>query len=68
MWNTNERKGKVDQAKGRVKQAVGALTANEDLAAEGKADETVGKVEVAIGGVARAAAEAVAHIISPAKR
>ena len=29
MWNKNERDGKIDQAKGRVKQAVGDLTANE---------------------------------------
>lgn len=36
--------GTVDQAKGRVKQAVGTLTRNDDLKAEGQVDETVGKV------------------------
>jgi uncharacterized protein YjbJ (UPF0337 family) len=46
MWNKNERKGKVDQAKGKVKQTVGTLTRNDDLKAEGQVDETVGKVEV----------------------
>jgi uncharacterized protein YjbJ (UPF0337 family) len=36
---------KMDQAKGRVKQAAGDLTDDEDLKAEGKADETGGKVK-----------------------
>jgi uncharacterized protein YjbJ (UPF0337 family) len=35
----------LDQAKGRVKQAVGDLTDNKDLKNEGKADETAGKVK-----------------------
>ncbi len=35
----------LDQAKGRVKQAVGDLTDNNDLKNEGKADETAGKVK-----------------------
>ena len=34
-----------DQAKGRVKQAAGDLTGNDDLKNEGKADETGGKVK-----------------------
>jgi uncharacterized protein YjbJ (UPF0337 family) len=49
MWNKSERQGKVDQAKGKVKQAVGTLTRNGELRAEGQADETVGKVEAAVG-------------------
>ena len=36
---------KMDQAKGRVKQAAGDLTDDEDLKAEGKVDETSGKVK-----------------------
>jgi uncharacterized protein YjbJ (UPF0337 family) len=35
----------MDQAKGRAKQAVGDLTDDKDLKAEGKADETGGKVK-----------------------
>jgi len=35
----------MDQAKGRVKQAAGDLTDDDDLKAEGKADETGGKVK-----------------------
>ena len=49
MWNKNERKGTADQAKGRIKQAVGTLTGDADLKAEGQVDETVGKVQAALG-------------------
>ena len=35
----------LDQAKGRVKQAVGDLTDNKDLKKEGQADENAGKVK-----------------------
>ena len=49
MWNKNEREGKVDQLKGQVKQAVGDLTADDKLKAEGKADEVVGKAKTAVG-------------------
>ena len=45
MWNKNERDGKIDPAKGKVKQAVGDLTHDDDLKAEGQVDEAVGKVE-----------------------
>jgi uncharacterized protein YjbJ (UPF0337 family) len=41
--------GETDQAKGRVKQAAGDLTDNDDLKREGKADETAGKVKEAVG-------------------
>ena len=49
MWNKNEREGNLDQAKGRVKQAVCDLTGNDTLKNEGKVDETVGKVKTAVG-------------------
>ena len=39
----------LDQAKGRVKQAVGDLTDNKDLKNEGKADESAGKVKEFLG-------------------
>jgi uncharacterized protein YjbJ (UPF0337 family) len=35
----------LDQTKGRIKQAVGDLTGDEDLKKEGKADVTAGKVK-----------------------
>jgi uncharacterized protein YjbJ (UPF0337 family) len=37
--------GKIDQAKGRVKEAAGALTGNERLKQEGKLDQAAGKVK-----------------------
>ena len=36
---------KTDQAKGRIKQAAGDLTDNDELRNEGKADELAGKVK-----------------------
>jgi uncharacterized protein YjbJ (UPF0337 family) len=37
--------GEGDQAKGRIKQAVGDLTDDKDLKREGKVDEAAGKVK-----------------------
>lgn len=37
--------GEGDQAKGRIKQAVGDLTDDKDIKNEGKVDETAGKVK-----------------------
>jgi uncharacterized protein YjbJ (UPF0337 family) len=41
--------GTTDQAKGRIKQAAGDLTDNDDLKREGKRDEAAGKVKDVIG-------------------
>jgi uncharacterized protein YjbJ (UPF0337 family) len=40
--------GDADEAKGRLKEAAGDLTDNEDLKNEGKVDRTQGKVKDAI--------------------
>jgi uncharacterized protein YjbJ (UPF0337 family) len=37
--------GKMDQAKGRLKEAGGALTGNERLKQEGKLDQAAGKMK-----------------------
>jgi uncharacterized protein YjbJ (UPF0337 family) len=37
--------GNTDVAKGRIKEAAGALTGNDKLRAEGKADQAVGEVK-----------------------
>jgi len=37
--------GKTDVVKGRIKEAAGALTGNDELRAEGKTDQATGKVK-----------------------
>ena len=37
--------GKIDQVKGRIKEAAGVLTGDESLKREGKLDQVVGKVK-----------------------
>jgi uncharacterized protein YjbJ (UPF0337 family) len=37
--------GKTDEAKGRIKEAAGALIGNDGLREEGKADQAVGKAK-----------------------
>jgi uncharacterized protein YjbJ (UPF0337 family) len=51
MWNKNETEGKLDQAKGKVKQAVGDLAGNDKLKSEGQVDEAVGKAKATVGAV-----------------
>jgi uncharacterized protein YjbJ (UPF0337 family) len=68
MWTKNERIGKLDQAKGKVKQAVGTLTRNDDLKAEGQVDEGVGKVEGALGRTTRKAGDAITRVGKAVKR
>ena len=43
--------GKADQMKGQAKEAVGDLTGNKDLKAEGSADRQAGEVKEKIGKV-----------------
>jgi len=40
--------GKIDVIKGRIKEAAGALTGNDELREEGKTDQVVGKTEQAV--------------------
>jgi uncharacterized protein YjbJ (UPF0337 family) len=68
MWNLNERNGTVDQAKGKVKQAVGTAIGNDDLKAEGEVDETVGKVEAAVGRTGRKIGDAITGVGKAVKR
>lgn len=44
--------GEKDVARGRVKEAAGALTGDEDLKREGKVDQGTGKVKDAVDKVA----------------
>jgi uncharacterized protein YjbJ (UPF0337 family) len=55
--------GKTDVAKGRIKEAAGALTGNDRLRAEGRADQVVGKTEQAIRKTANTAKTTVNRVI-----
>ena len=68
MWNKNEREGKADQAKGRVKQAIGTVTGSDKLKAEGEVDETVGKAKAAVGGAQRKVGAAIVSAGKAMKR
>jgi uncharacterized protein YjbJ (UPF0337 family) len=45
--------GTIHEAKGAVKEKVGQLTQNPDLAAKGRAEKVAGKVQKKIGEVSR---------------
>ena len=49
----------MDQAKGRVRQAAGDLTDNDDLKDEGKADEATGKAKGIVNDVRDKASDAI---------
>ena len=51
--------GAKDDAKGRVKEAGGALTGDDSLKREGKVDKASGKVKDAVGKVSDAAKDTV---------
>jgi uncharacterized protein YjbJ (UPF0337 family) len=51
--------GEVDKAKGRVKDAGGALTDDKSLRAEGKVDKASGSVKKTVGNAADKAKDAI---------
>lgn len=51
--------GEMDQAKGRVKQAAGDLTDDDELAREGEADEKAGKLKDKVDSAKEKADEAI---------
>jgi uncharacterized protein YjbJ (UPF0337 family) len=46
--------GSADEAKGRIKEAAGDATDNDDLKSEGKVDRAAGKVKDKVGDAADA--------------
>jgi len=68
MWNKDERNGKIDRAKGTIKQAVGGLTRDDDLKSEGRADEAEGRLQEAVGETRRKAGEAIETLGKAIKR
>ncbi len=47
--NKHQVKGRVEQAKGAVKEGTGRVVGNERLEAEGKIDKTIGKAQAEYG-------------------
>jgi uncharacterized protein YjbJ (UPF0337 family) len=66
--NQDELDGKVDKFKGKVKQAAGDLTDNEELHDEGVADEAAGSVQEGFGKARRKVGEAIEDIGENIKR
>jgi uncharacterized protein YjbJ (UPF0337 family) len=60
--NRDELEGKLDQAKGSVKETVGRITNDRDLEAEGGADRTGGKIQEGFGTAKRKVGEAIEDI------
>jgi uncharacterized protein YjbJ (UPF0337 family) len=53
--------GATDDAKGRLKEAAGALTGDDSLKNEGKVDQAAGTVKDAVGG----AADKIKDVVNP---
>lgn len=66
--NRDEVKGKLDQAKGSVKETAGRVLNDRDLEAEGNADRTGGKVQEGFGTAKRKVGEAVEDLGDRIKR
>jgi uncharacterized protein YjbJ (UPF0337 family) len=66
--NKDELDGKAEALKGKVKQAVGDATDNQDLVDEGVADEAAGKTQDTIGRARRKVGEAIEDIGNAIKR
>ena len=59
--------GKVDQAKGNVKQAAGGVTGDDDLKNEGRADEAGGNVKEKTGDAAGKVGDATDSVVDKVK-
>ena len=60
--NRDELEGKLDQAKGKVKETIGRATDDNDLEAEGRADNAGGKVQEGFGKGRRKVGEAIEDV------
>ena len=55
--------GKTDVVKGRIKEAAGVLTDNDELRVDGKTDQAVGKAKQAVQEAADTAMKALKQVI-----
>lgn len=60
--------GKIDKVKGRIKEAAGVLTGNEELRAEGKADQAVGEAKEVVDKVKKVAENVVDDVKEAVKK
>jgi len=61
--NKDQVQGRVDTAKGNLKEAAGKAVGNDRLAAEGQADQAVGKVQSTAGDVKSKVGNAIKNAI-----
>jgi len=66
--NRDEREGKKTNIKGRVKEAAGTLTGNEELESEGAEERAAGEAQEKIGRAHRKVGEAVEDLGKRIKR
>ena len=66
--NKDEMEGKAEAFKGKVKQAAGDLTDNEQLHDEGLADEVAGQTQETLGRARRKVGEAVEDLGNAIKK
>jgi uncharacterized protein YjbJ (UPF0337 family) len=66
--NRNELQGKKENVKGRIKEAVGALTGNKDLESEGANERAEGVAQEQIGKASRKVGEAIENLGRKIKR
>ena len=59
---------KIDKVKGRIKEAAGVLTGNEELRAEGKADQAVGEAKEVVDKVKKVAENVVDDVKEAVKK
>jgi len=60
--------GKVDEGKGRVKEAAGSLTGDSGLRNEGKVDKAAGKTKQTLGDAADGVGDAISGAADKAKK
>jgi uncharacterized protein YjbJ (UPF0337 family) len=66
--NRDELEGKKHDVKGRVKEAAGTLTGNEDLESEGAAERTGGELQEGFGKARRKVGEVIEDLGKDVKR
>jgi uncharacterized protein YjbJ (UPF0337 family) len=67
MWNKDEVKGKIEQAKGSAKRVIGKAVMAPKLASEGQRQEIKGKIQEGYGTAKRKVGAAIKDISSKIK-